>query len=148
MCCLDLLCCCLGPAACGLCCGSCGRKAHRSILTRFLYLTFLVGVVLVSAVLLAPDVQKALEEDAVSQPTFSFLYKCHIHPWISESFVCEREPLCGSAFERGRVSNGEDLPGCPVGLQSIYRLPRCLPSVHGCGIVFCPHDVINAVRFQ
>ena len=59
--CLDLLCCCLGPAACGLCCGGCGGKAKSSILTRLLYLTFLVAIVLVSAILLAPDVQKALE---------------------------------------------------------------------------------------
>ena len=66
MCLLDLLCCCVGPAACGLCCGGCGGKANRSVLTRLLYLMFLVVIVLVSAVLLAPDVQKALEKDAVS----------------------------------------------------------------------------------
>ena len=66
MCLFDLLCCCVGPAACGLCCGGCGGKANRSVLTRLLYLMFLVVIVLVSAVLLAPAVQKALEEDAVS----------------------------------------------------------------------------------
>ena len=59
--CLEILCCCLGPAACGLCCGGCGGKAKSSVLTRLMYLTFLVAIVLVSAILLAPDVQEALE---------------------------------------------------------------------------------------
>jgi hypothetical protein len=54
----------VGPAACGLCCGGCGGKAKSSILTRLLYLSFLVVIVLVSAILLAPDVQTALERDA------------------------------------------------------------------------------------
>lgn len=63
--CLDLLCCCLGPAACGLCCGGCGGKAKNSVLTRLLYLIFLVFIVIISAILLAPDVQRSLSEDAI-----------------------------------------------------------------------------------
>ena len=64
--CLSLLCCCLGPAACGLCCGCGGMgKAKSSITTRLLYMLFLLFVVIVSSILLASDVQDALA-DAVS----------------------------------------------------------------------------------
>ena len=64
MCCLDLLCCCLGPAACGLC-GALGSKAKTSIVTRLLYMTFLVFFVVVAAILQSSGVQDALS-DAVS----------------------------------------------------------------------------------
>ena len=58
MCCLDLLCCCCGPAACGLCCF--GNKVKSSVTTRLLYMTFLFFVLVVSAIMLAPDVQSGL----------------------------------------------------------------------------------------
>ncbi len=61
--CLDVLCCCLGPAACGLCC--CGGKVKNSVVTRLLYMTFLVGVLVVSSIMLASSVQQGLE-NAVS----------------------------------------------------------------------------------
>ncbi len=61
MCCLDLLCCCLGPAACGLC-GALGSKTKTSITTRLLYMVFLIVAVLVAAILLASDVQEALTD--------------------------------------------------------------------------------------
>ena len=58
MCCLDLLLCCIGPAACGLCCF--GNKVKSSVTTRLLYMTFLIFVLIISAIMLAPDVQRWL----------------------------------------------------------------------------------------
>lgn len=55
MCCLDLLLCCCGPAACGLCCF--GNKVKSSVTTRLLYMTFLIFVLIVSSIMLAPSVQ-------------------------------------------------------------------------------------------
>ena len=63
MCCLDLLLCCCGPAACGLCCF--GNKVKSSVTTRLLYMLFLFFVLVVSAIMLAPHVQQGLT-DAVS----------------------------------------------------------------------------------
>ena len=57
MCCLELLCCCFGPAACGLCCG---WKVKSSLTTRLLYLPFLLFIVILSAVMLSPTVRDAL----------------------------------------------------------------------------------------
>ena len=57
--------CIVGSVPCGLCCGGCGGKAKSSILTRFLYLSFLVVIVIVSAILLDPGVMRSLQEDAV-----------------------------------------------------------------------------------
>ncbi|XP_064391329.1 serine incorporator 2-like isoform X2 [Halichondria panicea] len=61
--CLDILCCCIGPAACGLCC--CGSKVKSSVVTRLLYMTFLVGVLVVSSIMLAPSVQTGLANTEV-----------------------------------------------------------------------------------
>ena len=57
--CLSLLCCCLGPGACGLCCGL-GSKAKSSVTTRLLYVLFLFFSVVVSAIMLSPHVQAGL----------------------------------------------------------------------------------------
>ena len=62
--CLDLLCCCFGPAACGLCC--CGGKVKNSVTTRLLYSVFLVAVVAVTAIMLSPTVAHGLQK-AVSE---------------------------------------------------------------------------------
>ena len=61
--CLDILCCCLGPAACGLCC--CGGKVKNSVVTRLLYLPFLLFVIIVSSIMLSTSVADKLA-DAVS----------------------------------------------------------------------------------
>lgn len=74
LCLLDFLCCCVWCGACGLCCGGFWGKAKRSVLTRFLFLAFLVVTVLVSAILLAPGVQKALEENAVSPHVYNIMF--------------------------------------------------------------------------
>ncbi|CAI8001226.1 Probable serine incorporator, partial [Geodia barretti] len=64
ICLLDLLCCCGGSASCGLRCCGYGRKCKSSILTRFLYLSFLLAIVFVSSILLAPNVQRAMQQQA------------------------------------------------------------------------------------
>ena len=108
MCLLDLLCCCVGPAACGLCCGGCGGKAKSSILTRLLYLSFLVVIVLVSAILLAPDVQDALEKDAVSLLAyFSNENKAKSYFFSTESALCQLQPNSEGPVKRRYVSNGD-----------------------------------------
>lgn len=61
--CLDFLCCCCGPAACGLCCF--GGKVKSSVVTRLLYMTFLVFVLVVSSIMLAPSVQQGLQNTAL-----------------------------------------------------------------------------------
>eukprot|EP00731_Ephydatia_muelleri_P016703 Em0009g1127a len=58
MCCLELLCCCFGPAACGLCCGGLGVKS--SITTRLLYTVILLLTLILSSIMLAPQVQTGL----------------------------------------------------------------------------------------
>ena len=61
MCCLELLCCCLGPKACGLCCGD-TINAKSSITTRFMYIAFLVVIIIVSSILLAPSIGDAVSK--------------------------------------------------------------------------------------
>ena len=69
--CLDLLCCCFGPAACGLCCGS--GKVKSSITTRLLYFVFLFVVLVVCSIMLSPTVGAALGK-VVSQNTDDMSY--------------------------------------------------------------------------
>ena len=78
MCCLDLLLCCCGPAACGLCCF--GNKVKSSVTTRLLYMTFLFFVLVVSSIMLAPSVQQGLA-NAVSDflKIFVFTYKFSVY---------------------------------------------------------------------
>ena len=59
--CLELLCCCIGPSACGVCCSS-GPEAKSSLTTRIMYTLFLVAVVVVSSILLAPSIGTAVEK--------------------------------------------------------------------------------------
>ena len=57
--CLALLCSCLGPGSCNLCaCG--GRELKSSILTRLLYFSFLLAVLVVCAIMLSPTVSETL----------------------------------------------------------------------------------------
>ena len=58
--CLEFLCCCFGPAACGLCC--CGGKVKSSITTRLLYMMFLLAVLIVTSIMLSPTVAQGLEK--------------------------------------------------------------------------------------
>ena len=58
--CLELLCCCFGPSACGVCCSS-GPEAKSSLTTRIMYTAFLVIVVIISSILLAPSIGRAVE---------------------------------------------------------------------------------------
>lgn len=58
--CLQLLCCCFGPAACGLCC--CGGKVKSSVTTRLLYMMFLLAVLIVTSIMLSPTVAQGLEK--------------------------------------------------------------------------------------
>ena len=58
--CLELLCCCLGPSACGLCC-KVGSGAKSSLTTRLLYVGFLVFVVVLSSIFLAPSIGRAVK---------------------------------------------------------------------------------------
>ena len=86
MCCLDLLCCCFGPAACGLCCF--GNKVRSSITTRLLYMTFLILVLVVSAIMLAPSVQQGLA-NAVSIILYAiFTSWINVLQWLFQHFLC------------------------------------------------------------
>ena len=84
MCCLDLLLCCFGPAACGLCCF--GNKVKSSVTTRLLYMTFLFFVLVVSAIMLAPKVQEGLANavsDSFLKLNIFFMNRVHVLNFLS-----------------------------------------------------------------
>ena len=76
--CLDFLCCCCGPAACGLCCF--GSKIKNSVVTRLLYMSFLVFVLIISTIMLAPSVQNWLQSLVsrvyCSVQLLEYIFKC------------------------------------------------------------------------
>jgi hypothetical protein len=67
--CLEFLCCCFGPKACGLCC-SCGSGAKSSLATRVLYTIFLIVATLVSIIFVIPDVGNAVANSFLCQFNF------------------------------------------------------------------------------
>ena len=60
---LGILSCCFGPGACPLCCGE--KKVKKSVVTRLLYLPFLLFVIVASSIMLSTSVANELA-DAVS----------------------------------------------------------------------------------
>lgn len=81
--CLDLLCCCLGPAACGLCCG--GGKVKNSVTTRLLYFSFLFVVLVVCSVMLSPSLAVGLQNTvSMCNYTIRSYYKVLYAPLHSE----------------------------------------------------------------
>ncbi|XP_019851028.1 PREDICTED: serine incorporator 1-like isoform X2 [Amphimedon queenslandica] len=120
MCCLELLCCCLGPKACGICCPGDNINAKSSITTRFMYIAFLVFVVIVSSILLAPSIGTAVEH--------SFLCKLNIDlpeaTIIPESATLPGGPTFTTTVLPDNVTVYDESAVCRIifGYTSVYRI--------------------------
>ena len=94
---LKLLCCFIGSVPCGLCCGGCRGEAKSSVLTRLHYLCFLVAIVIVSAILLSPGVQRSMQEDAVRPSIEQGTERVYIMTSFVESLMCQLQPVSEGA---------------------------------------------------